>query len=163
VPEARADLVPLLADTLRMLRHHAALHEVTLDSVAPARLDVRADAWNARVALLDCASALVVLAVPGTAVRVEAAASGDRASVSLRATGAAWPAALEHFDALAGQYGDDAARALATLVQAADDDEAAPAVIDLAAARCRIEAQGGAARIARDGAQVQMTLELPLS
>jgi hypothetical protein len=163
VPEPRADVEPLLAEVQRMLRHHAVLHEVTLDVAHAAPLPVRADAWSVRLALLDCASALVVLAAPGSTLRIRAVAGDAHVRVGLHAVIATWPAALDHFDALAAQAGDDAARALAALVQAADDDEAAPAVIDLAAASCRVESQGGSARIAHDRAQVQFTLELPLA
>jgi hypothetical protein len=62
---------------------------------------------------------------------------------------------------MASEQGDDAR---AALVQAlTQDDETAAALVDLVAARLRIEDLGGQARLQADDARAIVTLALPLA
>jgi len=145
VPGAHIELGPLLEELARTLRHHAALHEVTIAvQAADAVVTLAADPWQLRLALLHLTSALIALAEPGSRVDIGVRTDASCAHLELASTATTAPPALLDDDR-------DIAR------------ESDTRLADLVAGGIAVEAIGGTASMTRDAhAALRVRLALPL-
>lgn len=166
--EPRADLLVLLGEVHRMVRHQAALHELMLSVAAPEGVMVAIDPWHLRLLLLDVLAPLVELGAPGTIIELEVTAPASRVQEGIA------PArlCLDGEPAIAG----DATAALEAAIAfdpecdadlpsacSAEGHELAEVVADLVAARLRAEALGARITLAHRDGRVRIALDLPLA
>jgi len=164
--EPRADLLVLLGEVHRMVRHQAALHEVMLSVAAPEGVMVAIDPWHLRLLLLDVLAPLLELAAPGTTIAATADASRMQDGVALARL------RLDGEPAIAG----DATAVLEAAVafdperdadlpspRSADGRALAEVVADLVAARVRAEALGARITLAERDGRVRIAVDLPLA